>query len=176
MRKLMFFLMLVLFLACANNLLGDSPPWTGSSSYTFSDSDPYFRESYITNTASVEIIGGSFGILHAYENCTVNMTGGTALSGISAHDKSHLFISGGQIGTLHAQELSEINLTVESYEFSEDTYINFDGVLTGSWAYGGGNFEILIGDGAWSHVGITTIPEPSAILIFSIAMPFFRKQ
>ncbi len=153
----------------SNLIMADSPPWTGSSSYTFSDSDPYFSESYITNTASVDIIGGAFNILHCYESSVVNMSNGTADTGISAHGSAQVYLTGGEISILQADELSLIFMIVENYNFIEDTFINFNGTLTGNWPDEGGSFEILIGDGSWAHIQMNVVPEPCSILFFGLS-------
>ena len=66
----------VLCLLVAGSALASSPPWSGTGTYTFDDTDPYFVESGIYDTATVNISGGSFGALHAYDNSIVNMIAG----------------------------------------------------------------------------------------------------
>jgi len=157
---------------------GSSPPWGGDGHYTFGDEDPFFTHGEIYDTASVDIVGGSFADLHCWDYSTVTMTGGEATSGILVNDSSTLYLSGGTIPYLDAEQFGMIHFYVDNYNFDPDTYINFDGLLTGTWANSNGDFEILIGGGTWSpaHVNIVVVPEPATIIFFGFGCIFLKRM
>ena len=159
MKTRMFALAIVVFLFGPESASPSSPPWTGTGTYTFDDTDPYFGEGTITDTATVNITGGSFGALYCYLASTVNMSGGTANSGLKAYNDSSLWLTGGSIGSIYASDSGDVNMEVLAYTFYPDAYINFDGELTGLWTTGV-PFDILVGRDSWTHFSISVVPEP----------------
>ena len=93
---------------------GSWPPWTGDETYTFDDTDPYFTEGTITDTATVNITGGSFGALLCGLDSTVNMSSGIGGS-IGAFDASVVNLSGGQLQFLGATDFTQIHMFVLDY-------------------------------------------------------------
>jgi len=120
-----------------------SPPWLGDGVYTFDDSDPYFHENGIYDTATVNITGGSFGVLYAWGESTVNMTSGTATTGIGARDNSIVNLYGGEILFLGVASTATVNMFVDNYEFNPDSYVDYD-QITGTWLNDNGSFEMCL--------------------------------
>jgi len=111
----------------------------------------------------VDIIGGSFGALHAFDYSAVLMYDGTG-DRIWSHDSSTVDLYGGTIDVLAGFDDAEITMFVESYTIEMDPFLGYDARLTGSWIGNNGNFDILIHDGGLPHINI--VPEPATILLF----------
>ena len=142
---------------------GSSPPWLGDGHYTFDDSDPLFAHGTITDTATVDITGGGFSMLHARLDSTVNMSGGIAGS-IDAYNSSRVNLSGGQVtASIGAWDNSLMTLYVETYQYHPIGSQSYDGYYTGSWGYGRGEFDIWLDTGTLPNVRVEVIPEPLTV-------------
>jgi hypothetical protein len=175
--------MMLILLMCVGSVFASSPPWIGDGPFTFSDTDPYFTEASIGGSsphATLNIIGGSFGALHCHDYSTVNMSNGVGAS-IGMDDYSILNLTGGQIETLVATNAlffpnySQMHIFVQDYIFNPNSYINYDGKLTGHWDTGQ-EFSILIYGGTWSHVDMHIIPEPATISLLTIGILFLKRR
>jgi len=149
------------------NVPASSPPWGGDGHYTFGDEDDPFAESYIYESASVDIIGGTFGALHAFDYSAVYMTAGEG-NRIWSHDSSTVDLYGGTIDVLAGFDDAEITMFVESYTIEMDPFLGYDARLTGSWFYFPGTFNILVREGSLSYITVEVVPEPATILLIGL--------
>jgi len=137
------------------------------------------------NGATADITGGEIGILLCWDTSevfvyepseidllrpsdfsTANVYGGT-IGILFTLGSSNTHIYGGSLDWLDAVDLSQVNLYVESYELDPTGGTFGDGLLTGTWLYGGGGFSIdLVTDEAISHINF--VPEPSCITFMVI--------
>ncbi len=172
---LLFLAVLCLLIACSAS--ASSPPWTGSGTYTFDDTDPYFSEGSIWDTATVDISGGSFGELGGYNYSTINMFDGVAQSGIGVRDNSTLNLYGGSIDSLGIEfdsvETATLNMFVDSYVFDPDSYLGYDRI-TGTWMNDNGSFDIIFLEGQFQYFNI--VPEPTTILFFATGCLLLRRK
>ncbi len=153
------------------NAFASSPPWTGTGTYTFDDTDPYFVEDSIWDTATVNISGGSFGSLGSHHSSTINMFDGHG-DGIAARDNSTVNLYGGNVGAIDILDSPSVNLFVDSYLFNADSYLGWD-QLTGTWMDDNGSFDILIREGQFPLINM--VPEPASLLLLATGGIFLRK-
>jgi hypothetical protein len=175
MKKAIITIMSVVLVMIASNVQASSPPWGGDEHYTFGDEDPYFGESYIYESASVDIVGGTFGALHAFDYSAVSMFDGTG-DRIWANEFSTIELYGGTLNSLAGFDDADITLFVESYSIEADPFIGYDARLTGSWFYDSGTFDILVREGSLSYVTVEIVPEPSTLVFLAFGTIMFLKN
>ncbi len=177
MKSSILLLAAVLCLLIAFNAFASSPPWTGTGTYTFDDTDLYFTEGSIRDTATVNISGSSFGELIAYQNSTVNMYAGTATTGISADESSIVNLYGGDINGIFIEfdsvDTATLNLFVDSYEFNPNSYLGYD-QITGTWMNSNGDFDIIFIEGQFEHFNV--IPEPATFILLTAGGLMLRRK
>ena len=176
MNKITITIIALAFLMGFGRAQAESPPWGGDEHYTFGDEDPFFVHGEIYETASVDIIGGSFADLHCWDYSKVYMYAGTG-DFIFGNEFSKINLYGGTLNNLGSYDNSEITLFVENYNIELDPFIGYDARLTGSWFYDPGTFDILVRDGSLSHVTVEIVPEPSTLAIFALgALVLLKNQ
>ncbi len=162
--SILVFSMLFFLSLLAAPVRADSPPWTGDGTYTFDATDPYFTHNYITDSATVNILGGSFGILSCHENSRSYVFDSSDIGGFKLYDNSRLVLYGGAIRSIKAADNSCITL------FAENWILNpvqgFDGLLTGNWLNQGEDFSILILEESLDHINV--IPEPCTLSLICL--------
>jgi len=173
MKKLAITIMAMALLTGFCRVQGSSPPWWGDGHYTFGDEDPYFVESIILESASVDIIGGSFGSLHCFDYSAVYMTAGDG-AWLYANDSSTLHLSGGTLWSLMAEEFSEVTFYVDNYHIEPTGGTGWTGTLTGTWLNNGGQFEIRLANDSLSHINF--VPEPCTVSILAVGVLFLRNR
>jgi len=175
MRTAIITIMSAVLVMSVSNIKASSPPWGGDEHYTFGDEDPFFAHGAIYESASVDIVGGSFGALHSFDYSAVYMTGGVG-NMVWANDSSTVDLYGGSLTNLVASEESEITLYVDNYEFNPDSYVGYEGVLTGTWINNGGDFEIFLPrQGTLSHITFEYVPEPTTLGLLALGALFMRR-
>jgi hypothetical protein len=156
-----------------------SPPWTGNGTYTFSDTDSFFMENVIADTATVNIIGGTFGSLLCFDNSTVNMSGGIG-DGIGTEDHSILNLRGGNVKSIGAINIrfepnySQIHIYALDYQVNTNSFLDLD-QLTGHWE-NGSSFNMLVDELSWPNIGIHVIPEPGTLTLLAVGILFLKKR
>lgn len=166
MKKTILF-MAITVLTIAGIAAASIPPWDGTGSYTFDNTDPYFTEGSITDSATVDITGGSFGALHCYLASTVDMSAGTA-NRIWAYNSSDINLRGGDIGSVAGFDDAVIKLHVDSYSINTNTYIGYDASIEGVWLNNSGSFSLLVREGSLPHIQF--VPEPVGIMLMAFGI------
>jgi hypothetical protein len=166
---------IIVLLVGVSNVKASSPPWGGTGTYTFGDEDPFFAHGEIYDTASLDIVGGSFGSLHCFDYSTVEMFDGIG-DYIYGRESSKINLYGGTLDSLGGFDNADITMFVESYTIELDPFIGYEARLTGNWFYDPGTFDILIYDGSLSHVAVEIVPEPSTLVIFGIGALMILKN
>lgn len=167
MKTAIVTIMSVVLTVSVSNVWASSPPWGGDEHYTFGDEDPFFVHGEIYDSASLDIVGGSFGSLHCFDYSAVEMFDGAG-DYIYVRESSTINLYGGSLNSLGGFDNADITMFVENYNIEMDPFIGYEARLTGNWFYDPGTFDILIYDGSLSHVAVEIVPEPSTLMLFGL--------
>jgi len=142
----------------------------------------WISEFYMLNDTTADITGGEIGQLLCYdtsevfvyepsvidlikpfESATVDIYGGT-ITTVLAEDSSHTSIYSASIAEIGARDLSTVNLYTASYEVDPIGGTFGNGLLIGTWLYGGSFSIDLVAEETINHLNF--IPEPSTMILF----------
>ena len=153
-------------------------------------SEGYEWEVWLLNDATGDITGGEIGQLLCYdtsevfvyepseidlikpfESATVNIYDGT-ITTVLAEDSSNTSIYSASLAEIGARGLSIVNLYTASYEIDLSGGTFGNGLLTGTWLYGGSFSIDLVAEETINHLNF--VPEPFTMSLFVIGSLMLR--
>ena len=182
--KILFILTLVSIL-CACNIQGEIIWDSGHHEFY----EGFEGEVWLLNDATADITGGYIGALQCFDTSLVNVYDVSDIGLLRPNDSSAAIVYGGDINVIFtlgssdthiysgsineidATDLSAVNLYTTDYELDPIGGTFGDGLLTGTWLYGG-NFSIdLRSEDTINHLNF--VPEPSTMSLFMIGSTIF---
>jgi len=110
---------------------------------------------------------GEISLVKPFNSATVNIYGGT-ITTVLAEDSSDTSIYGASLTEIGARDLSTVNLYTASYELDPTGGTFGNGLLTGTWLYGGSFSIDLVAEETINHLNF--IPEPSTLSLFVLGL------
>ena len=144
----------------------------------------WIAEFYMLNETTAEVFGGTILQLLCQDTSTATIYDNDYMDLLRPNDSSIADVYGGDInvvftlgssvtniygGTINeidATDLSIVNIFSESYEFDPTGGAFGDGLLTGTWLYGGGFSIELVTEETINHLNF--VPEPTTLFLFGI--------
>lgn len=145
-----------------------------SGHYTWTDSDPYYDEVFLENSAILDFIGGVIGHLDTRHDSLANIDGG-AMDYLGTYDNSVVNLYTGQWDSLVSQNNSKVYLFAYNVTYDPTGGIYGDGSLEGYFYKDDTEFNFsLLNPGTYPHVEI--IPEPITFLLLALGGLLLRKR
>jgi len=171
MRKIVLTMWVILAGACP---VSASSITIDSGHYTWTDSDPYYDEVFLENSASLDFIGGVIGHLDTRHDSLANIDGGN-MDYLGTYDNSVVNLYTGEWDWLVSHNNSKVYLWAYNVIYDPTGGIYADGSLEGYFYKDDTEFNFsLLNPGTYSHVEI--IPEPTTLLLLGFGAIFLRKH
>ena len=185
MKKIILILMVILMFFSASQV--EALVWD-SGHHEFSEG--FEGEVWMLNDATADITGGEIGqllcwdtssvfvyepseidLIKPFESATVNIYDGT-ITTVLAEDSSNTSIYSASLAEIGARGLSIVNLYTASYEIDPSGGTFGNGLLTGTWLYGGSFSIDLVAEETINHLNF--VPEPYTMGLFVIGSLMLR--